>query len=134
MNKNLKAITLVMENCEIFTIPYMNVLSISIEKIHESYFNIANTVTHSRTCKALYLQLDSTAALLFGKLEQNKQLYKRVMDNDITHVELIFDDDSTDYITIKWSNKKQYENLFQKVEISDIDASIKIVIKKNKKK
>ncbi|OGW44441.1 MAG: hypothetical protein A2Y66_01740 [Nitrospirae bacterium RBG_13_41_22] len=129
MDKKIKYIHLVFENCDCLKLTPKMFRSLSVNGITESYwincFQYENgELCYFLHCKDFYITINEKglkAPFMKGETARDRLL----MDNDITHVHIYFKDGSSKDITVPWRGA-HYTNLKQKNEITFDCISITI--------
>jgi len=117
MLKELKEVRLVFENCESASVPRSEIWTYAIADIH-SFHRSANTTEGYNGLKAtkFYIIFNDLENLKYTGFsdEVSKSLFERVTKfSDITHIDVIYEDDTTFYISVPWGSGDQYHNAFQ---------------------
>lgn len=118
--KKIKQIDLVFENCEVVQISYDNIYSMYIylngRSIDIPWGWKEGAFSDTLLATSVYINLfdlDKMTYLSFGNERRN--LLKRLQCPDITHIDIIYEDDTNEYIAVPWKNKSQYSSIYQTV-------------------
>jgi hypothetical protein len=98
--KNVKAIELQFENCEVIQLPFNVLGNVYLGPISTEIARIAsNAICEINSISDVALEIFSEANELGGKIaffNENKTILERIYEyDDITHINIIYDDDSS---------------------------------------
>lgn len=138
MSKNIKEIELVLENLEIVTFKPEELGELHIGKIEECVNRIAcNSIAKSKVADDIVIEIFKKAQFQKSPMEgiKKKDYFERIMKfPDITHINLTYDDDTSDYLSVVWEECNNDEiNLLQKSMLSDL-GNLYIIISSDKTK
>jgi len=125
MNKKLKEICIVFENCDCVTITQEYVSRVYLDGIVSSIYCQSDDIFYEKYCKKAMLILDKKCLNIKTNFQENyedeRNSFKYHLDNhhDITHVEIIRDDGEKDYIGISWDEESEYSNSSENVKYND---------------
>ena len=140
--KKLKYLDIIFENCEVYRLEPDMIYTCFIEEINKDIG--INQFQYKKGEIFNYLVCNKFMLVINQKgLNQNGGFYEyahegilenRLKQRDITHIDLIYDDDTNDYITISWkddsdefTNKLQY-NIYHTYEDEEC---LMVIISKN---
>ena len=134
LNRKIKRVDIVFENCEVYSLTPDKIYFISIDKIsrsmtvNECQFTDGQ-VHDTMSCeKALLILNDKGMNTKDGWLEDTK-LVDRVSNYDITAFDFIYTDDTNDYILVPWGNGEYHNELQNNTFFSiDNDELLAIII------
>jgi len=134
--KEIKSIQIVFENCEAFTVPVEHLKIFGMDNIKNSLFfcnseSIYRTTTaqHTRIMIHPYANVISNMSPGFS---DSKFPFERINRyNDITHVNIQYTDQTSEYIAVRWEGESNQFNSYQKVDF-DSKGNCYIVISKTK--
>lgn len=122
--RKIKQLDIVFENCEVFTLtPHMIELC-SIDGIKNNigvncFQYTDGEVYDSISCEEFLLIINEKGMNQKGGFEfealHNPSLSERLDFNDITHIDIIYKDNTNDYIMVPWQDKdgNEYYNILQ---------------------
>lgn len=122
--KKIKQLDIVFENCEVFTLTPDMISMCSIcgikDNIGVNCFQYeAGEVYDSISCEELLLVINEKGLEQKSSFEFETyhcpELKERLKFNDITHIDIIYEDDSNSYIMVPWQDKdgNEYCNALQ---------------------
>jgi len=124
----IKSIDIVLENCEVVTIESDYILAIDFGNCHTNYsadrWN-KNILKEDIYCKELYLVIHNGGNKDYYEFGIEEDSYKttvfnRLMEsNDITSIEMNFENGENKIIRISWANDNEWENSYQTSEIEE---------------
>ena len=132
-------IHLVFENCDWVEIPITFVEQLHINSIQDScvwYSNCNSKEGHYRENQYttdLLIRLDYEKCLQEVKTTRNGDSLNRLFKyNDITSVDLVFEDESLNKsFGVVWSEKDEYNNAYQSSSFEDDENTLVIKVKKD---
>lgn len=145
-DKKIKQLDIVFENCEVFTLTPDMIDLCSIDGIKNNIgincFQYENgEVYDSVSCEELILIINEKGAQQTGSFDfptsPSAILKDRLQYNDITHIDVIYEDKSNMYIMVPWKDKKdnEYYNVLQHniftTDYKDADVIAIIIDKEN---
>jgi hypothetical protein len=126
MNKKLKRLEIVYENCETCAIPVKNIRSLYVRDITTSLSLMGNVnIYEEKSAKSFCVIFDKAEYKThFGDYEQSNFLDRTYAFNDITHIALVYEDDSEDYLGVEYKSRDESreneafycDNIYQKLE------------------
>jgi hypothetical protein len=125
MNKKLKEICIVFENCDCVTIPQEYVSRVYLDGIVSDIYCQGEDIFDSRYCKKAMLVLNKKSLDIKTNFQENQEdernSFQYHLENyhDITHVEVVREDEEKDYIGISWEGESEYSNSAEKVRCND---------------
>ncbi|MCM3387212.1 hypothetical protein M3649_03585 [Ureibacillus chungkukjangi] len=138
MSKEIKQIDIVLENCEVIVIPRNEIGEFSLSGVEKVYSRIAsNSISDYLFAKSFYIEIHKDANTLDNVDENFREFGELPFDrltkhHDITHVDLIFEDGSNEYICVDWSGESEYINDSQTTYHSAENGSLFIVVDRDK--
>lgn len=130
----LKNVEIVLENCEVITIPKEDFEYVSIQDIKESCYIHSAHFSVDKISDNIYMVIKESANILENypslTIEPQTQLpFERILTYaDITQIHFNFEDESKSYaLYVEWHEDDNHSNRNQKTEI--IDGELVIVIK-----
>lgn len=138
MSKDIKEIEFVFENCEIIRFKPEELGEFHIGKIRESIDRVAlNSIATSREADDIAIEIFKKAQFKPSVMDsgENKDYFKRIAAfHDITHFNLIYADDTEDYIGVVWEDSNNDEvNAYQREMYSEL-GNFYIIISSDKTK
>ena len=136
MRKEIKNIDIVLENCEVITIPKQHIGLFTIDKIKRKISRVAcNAIDDYLVAKEFSVQIHKDADIENNICENfrdySKSPFKRLTDyNDITHIYVIYEDDTIEEFCIKWYGDSDCYNEHQYSKLGE-DGHLYILCKKN---
>lgn len=134
----IKEIVLVLENCEYINIPTKHLANIIIEDIDVSVRRTAiNSIDKQMLAKSIYLEIIKPETIktlgLFGEYDENGlSCFKRVLQyEDITSVEVIYDDNSKEVYFVDWNWGNEYINSYQSTKLAK-NGNLHVLINRKK--
>ncbi|MNW58656.1 hypothetical protein D3C74_365350 [compost metagenome] len=132
--KNIKYIDIVLENCEVIRVKKEHIYCLSLSNItrsihHSSLNNTLEFIEAKGTFIKLLLQGNYMDAFLDPENWKPDYLpFSRLQEHhDITHVDVIYEDDSNEYISVNWGGDSDYSNSNQKT-VLDMGGNLLIGI------
>lgn len=123
----LTSITFVLENCEGITIDREHIGDFGCEEITSSITRCAcNSISKHQYCKAFYIEINKAANLHYSSfgLESTATVFERLRAyNDITGIEITYEDGTSDYILMPWedADSNGCTNKLQSSMVSDCE-------------
>lgn len=121
----VKEIVLALENCEYIKIPTKHLSNIIIEDIDISVRrNAINSIDKLQTANSIYLEIIKpetikTLGLFDEDNEESLSCSKRLIQHeDITSVEVIYNDDSKEIYYVDWDWDNEYTNSYQDTQLA----------------
>ena len=139
MSKNIKKIEFVLENLEIVTFKPEELGELHRGKITECVNRVAcNSIAKSKVADDIAIEIFKKAQFQKSPMEgiKKKDYFKRIIKfPDITHINLIYSDDTEDYLSVIWEEDEKNDdiNLLQKSMLSDL-GNLYIIITSDKTK
>ena len=119
-NKRIKTIDIVFENCEVYSLTPkmidMCVVNDIRRNIGVNVFQYEDgEVYESVSCKEMLLSINRKGLTTIGGWDDKTLLEDRIENKDITHLDIIYEDGSNDYISVPWMDKdgNKYINALQ---------------------
>ena len=119
-NKKIKTIDIVFENCEVYSLtPKMIDMCIVNDVTRNIGVNVFQyedgEVYESLSCKEMLLSINRKGLMTIGGWYDEILLEDRIKNKDITHLNIIYEDGSNDYISVPWMDKdgNEYINALQ---------------------
>ncbi len=136
MNNKVKEIHLILENCEYVVVPTKHLAEVILSEIvHEITREAINSVTKSLKTKLVYLEVLKPEELKvygFGEEFDDYTCKERINNGgDITGIQIIYQDDSSEHYWVEWNHESDYYNNYQKVEVSK-EGILHLLIHKDK--
>lgn len=126
MDKKLKKLEIVYENCETCAIPVKNIRSLYVSDITTSLSLMGGgNIYEKKTTGSFCVIFDKIEYKThFGDYEQSNFLDRTNAFNDITHIALVYEDDSEDYLGIEYKSRDETreneafycDNVYQKLK------------------
>ena len=105
--KEVKSITLVLENCEDIPISKEHIGSFYCKDITATISRTAcNSISKEQYCGEFYLEIHKNADRhysIFGA-ESDETVFKRLAYPDITGINIIYEDDTAEYCIMPWKD------------------------------
>lgn len=141
-NKKIQQLDIVFENCEYCSLTPDMIYMCSIDKIYTNIgincFQYKNGEIYDEIfCDQFMLAINQKGLRQksgFGDFKNNEVLEDRLKYRDITHIDLIYDDGTNDYISVHWlDDKDEYTNKLQNNVYKNIHGEeyVLIIINKN---
>lgn len=115
--QEVKAITLVLKNCECISFQRSQIGVFWCDEIHSCVSRIAmNSISKHLYCKELFVELNKSADQPYETFDQmsERTAFQRLLEfQDITHIEIEYDDGTKEYIAVPWDERDDYTNLYQ---------------------
>lgn len=139
-DKKIKTIDIVFENCEVYSLTPkmidMCVVNDVKRNIGVNVFQYEDgEVYDSLTCEELLLSINQKGLIKTNDCEQ-EFLEDRIKGNDITHIDIIYENGENDYIGVPWKDKDGNEyinslqhNLYHSSYSKSNDESLVVIIK-----
>ena len=113
--KDVKKIELVFENCDYVEIQPEDIANLVINNISEKIRRIAcNSISKYKVIDDMVITLTRNANKQYaplGFIEDKEYIFDRITGwNDITSIDITYEDDTTDYITVTWTGDSDYNN------------------------
>lgn len=140
-DRKIKQLDIVFENCEVCTLTpdmiYMCILDRIYNNIGINCFQYENGEIYDEIfCDQFMLAINQKGLQQksgFGDLKDNEVLENRLRYRDITHIDLIYDDGTNDYIRVHWlDDKNEYTNKLQNNVYTNIHGKEYMLIIINK--
>lgn len=133
--KEIKSIELVLENCEVIEIGRENIGIFFVLDIKRSISRKAvNSISDSTTMEELFMQISSNANNIKSYIttwSENKKPFERLMcHEDITAIDINYQDNTNEYISVKWGGNSDYTNIYQTSAMNQYTGDLYIVISK----
>lgn len=139
-NKRIKTIDIVFENCEVYSLTPkmidMCVVNDIRRNIGVNVFQYEDgEVYESLSCKEMLLSINHKGLTTIGGWDDKTLLEDRIENKDITHLDIIYEDGSNDYISVPWMDKDRNEyinalqnNLYYQHKFGNDGESLAIII------
>lgn len=140
-DKKIKRLDIVFENCEVCRLTPDMIYMCNIDNIYTNIgincFQYENGEIYSEMfCDQFMLAINQKGLQQksgFGDLKDNEMLENRLKYRDITHIDLIYDDGTNDYIRVHWlDDKNEYTNKLQNNVYTNIHGKEYMLIIINK--
>ena len=129
-DRKIKQLDIVFENCESCTLMPDMIYMCALDKIYKNIgincFQYRNGEIYDEIfCDQFMLVINQKGLQQksgFGDFRNDDTLEERLKYRDITHIDLIYDDDTNDYISVHWEDdnneytNKLQNNLYQNYE------------------
>lgn len=124
-NNGIKNIELVLENCEIITIPIEDIGAICIKNFEKTFARwCVNDISMSEKCNYLILQIKDSSQTYKERLTisstyegDEKPMLERLKVDDITYIYInYFWDDEEYHWCVAWGGDSEYQNILQTTE------------------
>ena len=119
-DKKIKTIDIVFENCEVYSLTPkmidMCVVNDVKRNIGVNVFQYEDgEIYESLSCKEVLLSINRKGLTTIGNWDDKTLLEDRIANKDITHLDIIYEDGSDDYISVPWMDKdgNEYINVLQ---------------------
>ena len=134
MAKYIKEAKIGFENCEVIKLPIEAFENLLIQDISQEIYRCACNAVGKFTKGEIYFCLFKSADRehrVFEDCNDVTTVFKRI-DNgcDITDIELIYEDGTTEDIYAKWDGESEYSNINQHSKITD-RGDLKVYIGRN---
>ena len=107
MSKNLKTVVLFFENLEYVVLPSFYFLELQVKEEQTTTFTISE-------------QANRSVAQFEGDFYRPLLLFERLTKySDITHIELVYDDETTEEFELNWSEEDDEYNRYQTFSFTD---------------
>lgn len=111
-DKKIKQLDIVFENCEVCTLKPDMIYACIIDKIYNSmsinFFQYKDGEVYNKIyCDEFMLAINKKGwqqKSNFCDFESDKPLVERLKCRDITHIDLIYEDGTNDYISLHWQD------------------------------
>lgn len=126
MQKEIKSITLVFENCDEVTIPYKYIKQFYCEGIKGIIYKSKNRIVYGKECDYFILTISDTDI----KTQYGYPLFDRIFEyKDISYVYIKYDDNNEESIRLPWldDDNNEDENQYQALS-SDKNGCIYISV------
>lgn len=135
----IKQLKLIFENCETITIDRKYIGALDIDNIKKSISrNACNSISSNLSCDSFVisinrkLPIEKLSSWTIGDvLEERNPLIRIQQYNDITGIEVIYENDTSEYIFIQWGGDSDYSNEYQKVYVNDFEDVFIVIDKDN---
>lgn len=133
--KKLKRLDIVFENCEVASLEPDMFKYLVIDKISKEYhincYQYENgEIYECINCEYVSFIINEKGLnTKCGFIPEYEEVLKKRIDDSITHLDLIFDDDTNEYISVPWGGDSDYQNSY--CHIKKNKKEIEIVIKKS---
>ncbi|MCM1224859.1 MAG: hypothetical protein NC548_61465 [Lachnospiraceae bacterium] len=131
--REVKSVELVLENCESIKFLPDQIGIFCCDKITSYVARVAcNSISKQLICEWMCIELYNSANQKYNSLGQESE--DRALDrlgkfNDITAVEVTYEDGGVDYILVPWNEENDYSNKYQTSYVAD-DNSLRILVSK----
>lgn len=132
MEKELKSITLILENTETITLPPSQISHLIIDNISSDYIKYKkdqNTIKKRQFAKEIFLQIENPETIQTNTDEQLNCLERIQNQPDITAIEFTYIDDEIERFNVDWANINPEINVYQKHAITN-NKALQILIKR----
>lgn len=139
MNKQIKKVTLVFENCEYMNFDVDEINYISMEKVSNEYIKswYENTLREYRICRNFEILLTSDAnndyIPAWSDRVEGKKFDRILQCDDICTIEFKYFDDSRESFDLIWNKSSNQNNNYQKSKLVEDGLLIKVKWRKDKK-
>lgn len=123
MNKKLKEMHIVFENCEELILKPINIKYFSFDNVYKQYsysgvnnFNEHNFASESKLMLNIY---EGMKTEFYG--EGGDAIARLTKHDDIAQIHLYFDDESHEWFFVNWDNNNEWFNNYQKTELIEKD-------------
>lgn len=129
-DKEIKSIDIVFENCECYSVPREGIEYFSVNNLKTNLTLTRNNdaISEMVSCDNFDLHLNKKGLKVHGDPawgEGKTLLKQRLEQNDISHVDIMFVDDSHLYVAIPWGEDDEYFNSCLKCKIEKDFAFIR---------
>lgn len=137
--KEVKFIELVLENCEVIRIERKHIGSFFVSNITRSISRIAtNSISDSLTAEDICIQVSPKAntpsSFRTGWSDDKATPFERIiMYDDIAAINIVYQDESEEYIFVNWGGDSKRNNIYQTSMIAERIGNLYIVISEKKK-
>lgn len=107
--KEIKQVDIVFENCEVGVVPIDCIEKLIVSDISESFsLDSSDKLSRDMSCKEAVLLLNKKGMELsiVDIFYQEELLIDRLQRMDVTHLDIIFTDDTNLYITVPWGEEE----------------------------
>ena len=117
-DRKIQRLDLVFENCDVYSLNAEMIVICIIDKIYNNIgincFQYENgEVFDSIHCEEFCIVINQKGLQVKGRLDEDI-LEKRLEFKDITHIDIIYNDGTNEYITMPWDDiKSEYTNALQ---------------------
>lgn len=115
--KEVKSVELILENCEVLKFLPDQIGVFCCNNITARVARVAcNSISKLLVCEWMGIELYGTTNQKYDSFGQESEyrVFDRLMKfTDITAVEVTYEDDSSDYILVPWSDESEYSNKYQ---------------------
>src|SRR5690606_31857933 len=122
----LKNVEIVLENCEVITIPAEDFEYLSIQDVKESCYIHSSSFRVDKISSDIHMAIKDSANILENypsmTFEEQTQLpFDRLLNYaDITQIHFKFEDKNESYVVyVDWHDEDEYSNRYQKGEFED---------------
>ena len=121
MSKNITSVDLVFENVEVYVVS--KVKSLKLDPIYKiGGVDAANTYFELLRTDYALIQFDLKnldASGSWDYLTPDLKPADHLKNNDISHLDIHYDDGTSEYVSMPWSEEDEYTNLYQKTTINN---------------
>ena len=114
--KEVKSISLALENCESISIDRKFVGEFLCNNITSRVFRIAcNSIAKQQLCDELFIEINEDANVkysCFGQESEEPAFDRLTKCPDVVGVEIVYEDDSSDYLLVPWNEDNDYANKY----------------------
>jgi hypothetical protein len=122
MDKKLKRIELVLENCEVINVEAKNILQFFTGPIKEAMHSQGDTVWFHKWVDFFQLKIKKTDdAFIWSNegVKGERSAYDRLKIRDIANIDFIYEDGTNDYIGMPWTGSDLSNNKLEKWKETD---------------
>lgn len=139
IEKTIKELHLVFENCEVCIIPSKYISTFSIQNVKRSIqfsgkdsYDNPEYYREGYSTDRVYISLTNYDKL-FSKFSKGEKdpLLNRLKCPDITHIDIIYSDKTNAYVSVPWFRDEPYTNYYQEYSVLSLKNRNKLVIKIN---
>ncbi len=120
--KEVKSISLALENCESIPIDRKHVGEFLCNNIASRVLRIAcNSIANQQLCDELFVEINKDANVkysCFGQESEEPAFDRLTKCPDVVGVEIVYEDDSSDYLLVPWNEDNDYANKYQSTYVS----------------
>ena len=123
MMKKIKSVDLVRENCDVISVDVADIERVYLNNISsDTYIDSHGSYAKVQCADTVYIKLKPTANKEHYELEcidLEKAVFELLGMNDIAAVDMFFDDDTHEYVQVKWSADNSEINTYQHSYMDD---------------
>lgn len=131
----ISKIEFILENCESLSVDFKNIENIIIDKIYKRICTRGNKLIHEYVVDDFFIHIINNKKIDSDPNNQTqleKNMIKLVYDNDITQINLIYDNGKIEHYWLPWADVERDDNMYEET-LLDYDKG-ELFIKVNSSK